>query len=157
VNEELRLSALVADLSKHCLLVPRGFLIKTALNLVLLNPTWTGLSIEDCRKASNLRHWRPRAAEQTPLEKSLGNPALDFLEPLSDLSEWAFVFTDEGVHFKSLRWPGFEFYLNDGTFANLYFGHGIPETNLAEVLAPISEPEERHQAIVKEAFPEKRK
>jgi hypothetical protein len=157
VNEEIRLSALLSDLSEHCLLVPRGFLLKTALGLVLPNPTWSGLSVEDCRKASNLRHWRQRAVEQTLLEKSLGNPALDFVEPLSDLSEWGFVFADEGIHFKSLRWPGFEFYLNDSTFANLYFGHGIPETNLAEVLAPISPPEDRHLLIKSEAFPEKKK
>jgi hypothetical protein len=40
----------------------------------------------------------------------------------SDLSEWSFGSNDERVHFKSLRWPGFDFYLNDSTFVNLYFG-----------------------------------
>jgi hypothetical protein len=63
VNEEIHLSALLSDISEHFLLVPRGFLLTTALNLVLLNPTWAGLRAGDCRKMSNLRNWLSWAQE----------------------------------------------------------------------------------------------
>jgi hypothetical protein len=137
VNEELRLAALIADIAERCLLVPRGFLVKTALNLVLLNPMWNGLPLEECRKMSNFRHWRNRSQEPTMLERALGNPAIDFVEPLTGIDTWTFVFVDAGVHFKSLRWPGFEFWLNGTSFANLYFGFGLPEVDLEKSLAPI--------------------
>jgi hypothetical protein len=137
VNEELRLAALVSDIAQKCLLVPRGFLVKTALNLVLLNPMWSGLPLDDCRKLSNFRHWRNRANEPSMLERALGNPATDFVEPLVDIETWSFVFVDAGVHFKSLRWPGFEFWINGTSFANLYFGFGLPELDLEQSIAPV--------------------
>lgn len=133
VNEELRLAAIVSDISENCLLIPRGFILKTALNYILTNPMWTGIPLDKCRRMSNFRHWKPRVTELTLLERSLGNPAFDFIEPLRDISEWSFE-ADEGVHMKSLRWPGFEFALKGSKFANLYFGHGIRNSIVTEVL-----------------------
>ena len=133
VNEELRLAAIVSDLAENCLLIPRGFILKTALNYILTNPMWSGIPIEKCNKMSNFRHWKPRVTEMTLLEKSLGNPAFDFIEPMTDISEWSFE-NDEGVHMKSLRWPGFEFKLKGTKFANLYFGYGIRNPTVIEIL-----------------------
>jgi radial spoke head protein 9 len=147
INEEQRIAAILGDISENCLLVPRGFLIRTALDYVLRNPLWEGIPIEKCRKMSNFRHWKVRSVDLTPLEKSLGNPAVDFVEPLSDLSEWSFVFANEDIHFKSLRWPGFEFSLKDNTFANLYFGYGLGETNVGEIISNVSAPSQRHKCI----------
>jgi hypothetical protein len=147
VTEEQRVGALFSDIAEKCILVPRGFLVKTALKFVLLNPAWTGLPLDKCRRMSNFRHWRARSEELTLLEKSLGNPALDFLDPLDDLAEWTFVFSDDSVHFKSIRWPGFEFSLNDLSFSNLYFGFGIPETNVSESVTEVSPHAERHNHI----------
>lgn len=124
ISEEVRLASIISDLSEFCLLIPRGFLLKSALDYVLCNPMWTGISLADCKKMSNLRHWKPRVTEMTLLEKSLGNPALDFIEPVADLSDWSFIPGDY-VHMKSLRWPGFEFQLKGRKFANVYFGYGI--------------------------------
>jgi hypothetical protein len=147
VSEELRLSAIFADIAENCILIPRGFLVQTALNFVLPNPAWTGLPVEKCRRVSNLRHWRVRFHQLSLLEKSLSNPALDFLDPLDDLTEWTFVFSDDTVHFKSIRWPGFEFSISEDWFANLYFGFGIPELDVTEVVTDVSPAEERHKHI----------
>jgi hypothetical protein len=147
VNEELRLSAIISDMVENCVLIPRGFLVKTALNYILLNPTWTGLPLEKCQRMSSFRHWRERKQELSLLEKSLGNPALDFVDPLDDLTEWSFVFSDDSVHLKSIRWLGFEFSLSDDTFSNLYFGYGIPETHVTELITEVSPASERHKHI----------
>jgi hypothetical protein len=147
VSEELRLSAIFADIAENCLLVPRGFLLKTALNYVLLNPAWTGLPVEKCRQMSNFRHWRKRHQEMNLLEKSLSNPALDFLDPLDDLTEWSFVFSDDTIHFKSIRWTGFEFSTSEDWFSNLYFGFGIPELDVTELFTEVSPHEERHKHV----------
>lgn len=146
VSEEIRLASIVSDLTENCILVPRGFILQTALGFVLANPMWVGIPLEKCRKMSNIRHWKPRVTEMTLLDKSLGNPALDFIEPITDLSEWTFG-DNEGVHMKSLRWPGFEFSLNGTRFANMFFGFGIKAAEsevagaVADVTGEIGEPD----------------
>jgi hypothetical protein len=71
--------------------------------------------------------------------------AFDFIMPF---------FISDGVHLKSLRWPGFEFWMNGTSFSNLYFGFGLPEANLGESLAPIL-PHAERTAYLAPAHPAK--
>ena len=135
ITEEQRLAALAKDMHDHCILVPRGALVQTALNYVLPNPMWNGIPLAECQKLKNFRHWKPRTTEFTPLDKFLSNPAFDFLEPIESIDEWGFTIpinTNE-VQLRSIRWPGFVFSLHQDTYVNCYFGNGIAEANLAIV------------------------
>lgn len=149
INEELRLACVVSDLFENCFLIPRGFVLQTALDYVLPNPMWKGIPLDQCRKLSNLRHWRTRHNEMTLLDKALSNPAFDFLEPLDDVSEFSFVFSgpNDEVKMKSLKWPGFIFSLRQKRFANAYFGYGIAETNVSEILPIANNVETAHKNI----------
>jgi radial spoke head protein 9 len=149
INEEQRLAALVADIAEHCLLIPRGYVIKTALSAVLRNPLWSGLPLADYRKLSNIRHWKPREEPLSPLDKTFNNPAVDFIDPLDDLSEWSYDFGGdiEEIKLKSLRWPGFAFYICDTVFANSYFGNGIAEPGVVDLLAEKGDPSKAHRNI----------
>jgi hypothetical protein len=149
VTEEQRLAALVHDIFDNCLLIPRGVVLQTALKLVLKNPTWTGFPIETYQKLSNIRHWRLPETEMTPLERTFSNPALDFLPAVTDLSEWSFDFsgTNEELKLRSLKWPGFTFYLCNDKWANSYFGTGLAETNISEILTQKTPAERAHKTI----------
>jgi radial spoke head protein 9 len=149
VHEEQRLAALIADVAKECLLIPRGAVLQTALKFILTNPMWVGLPIQSYRRISNLRHWRIPETELTLLEKTFSNPALDFLPPLADLTEWAFDFsgTNEELKLRSLKWPGFTFYLCNEVWANTYFGTGIAEVNVSERITQKVNPVEAHKTI----------
>lgn len=146
VTEEQRLASVMEDLYRKCFLFPRGYLCQTALEFVLKNPMWTGLSLKDCSLLSNFRHWVPRESEQTPLERALSNPALDFTEPLDSLEGWRVVQTAdlEEVQLRSLAWPGFLFSLRGESFVNCYFGRGVYEGRTLEPL-PVPQPEEEEE------------
>jgi radial spoke head protein 9 len=149
VNEEQRLAALVIDLAKECILIPRGAILQTALKFVLKNPMWLGAPIETYRKVSNLRHWRAPETELTLLEKTFSNPALDFVAPLNDLKEWSYDFsgTNEEIKLRSLKWPGFTFYVCNDVWANAYFGNGIAEVNVSARITQKVSPAEAHKTI----------
>ena len=148
VNEELRLSAMVSDIAEHCLLVPRGYLLQTALDFVLLNPQWVGIPIETA-KISDIRYWKARDNEMTLLEKALSNPALDFLETVKDFNDWSFVFTGETntIEMRSLKWPGFVFVWKEDHFANYYFGQGISIPNVNEFISQRTDMKDAHKTI----------
>ncbi|KAH0794574.1 radial spoke head protein 9 [Histomonas meleagridis] len=149
INEEIRLSSIVSDIFENCFLIPRGYVIQTALDNVLLNPLWNGIQIKDVHNLKNFRHWRPRKKEMTPLEKSLSNPATDFLDQLIDLTEWSFSFTGENdeIQMRSLRWPGFVFDVRQTDFCNFYFGNGVANTNVIEMVSKLYDPTEAHKSI----------
>jgi hypothetical protein len=149
ITEEQRLSAVISDMTEKCILIPRGRVLQTALNAVLKNPMWVGYPIQTYRKVSNLRHWRLREGEMSMLDRTFSNPAIDFLEPLTDLSEWAFDFSGENdeLRLRSLRWPGFTFYVCDSVFANYYFGHGIAQTDVAAALTQKIDPSIAHKVL----------
>ncbi|OHT12783.1 nucleoside diphosphate kinase [Tritrichomonas foetus] len=148
VNEELRLAAIVSDIAEHCLLIPRGYLLHTALDFVLLNPMWTGIQYDQV-KMSDFRYWRQRESDMSLLEKAMSNPALDFLEPVEDFSEWSFVFSGESdnIQIRSLKWPGFVFNWQNDHFSNMYFGQGIAIPNLTEFISQRTEHKDAHKNI----------
>ncbi|OHS93710.1 nucleoside diphosphate kinase [Tritrichomonas foetus] len=148
VNEELRLAAIVSDLAEHCLLVPREYLLHTALDFVLPNPMWVGKSLESV-KMSDIRYWRARETDMSLLEKAMSNPALDFLETVDDYSDWSFVFSGENdqIQMRSLKWPGFVFTWQGDHFENFYFGHGIAINNLDQMISQRTEIKDAHKTI----------
>jgi hypothetical protein len=83
------------------------------------------------------------------LDKAFSNPAIDFLEPLTDLSDWMFDFSGENdeLRLRSLRWPGFTFYVCDSVFANYYFGYGIAQTDVAAALTQKIDPSIAHKSL----------
>ena len=149
VSEEQRLAAFVADIWRNCILIPRSFVLQTALGQVLKNPIWDGLPINQYRKLNNIKHWRISKKKLTPFEKSLTNPAFDFMDKLDDLSQWAYDFGGENdeIKMRSLRWPGFEFYIRGKTFANMYFGNGLAEVNVTDMIAATEDPSQLHRSI----------
>lgn len=140
VSEELRLSAIVSDIAEHCLLIPRGYLLHTALDFVLPNPMWTGIPFDQI-KLSDFRCWKARETEMSLLEKAMSNPALDFLEPVDDFTNWSFVFTgdSDNVQIRSLKWPGFVFNWQNDHFSNMYFGRGIAIPDISSFISQRAE------------------
>jgi hypothetical protein len=149
ITEEQRLAGFVGDVSEKCFLIPRGYAIQTALKAVLKNPTWVGSPIQTYRTLSNLRHWRTGMRELSAVDKTFSNPAVDFLESFNDPDDWMFDFAGENeeLRLRSLRWPGFTFYLCDTVFANFYFGQAIACTDVAEILSQKTEARRAHETI----------
>jgi nucleoside diphosphate kinase len=148
ITEEQRLSSIVYTLMQDCLLFPRGYLVETALEYVLLNPMWSGIPLKECNDLTNFRHWTPREKPLTPLEKAFSNPSLDFTAPLSSLKGWRVVETQDldEVQLRSIYWPGFIFSLKGAEFGNCYFGNGIYEGDL------FREPDQHTYAMIKPGY-----
>lgn len=148
VSEELRLAAIVADLAENCLLVPRGFLLNTALDFVLPNPMWTGIPFDKVQM-KDFRFWRPREVEMSLLDKALSNPALDFLEPVTDFTPWSFSFSgdSDNIQIRSLKWPGFVFNWQNDHFSNMYFGRGISVPDTSDMISQRTELKDLHKTI----------
>jgi hypothetical protein len=53
-----------------------------------------------------------------------------------------FAGENEELRLRSLRWPGFTFYLCDTVLANFYFGQAIACTGVAEMLSQKTDPED---------------
>lgn len=149
VSEEQRLAAFVSDLAANCLLIPRGVTVATALGQILKNPMWVGIEQNEFRKLKNIKHWRRPEKKLTALEKSFTNPALDFMDPLEDLSTWTYDFGGENdeIKMRSLRWPGFEFYIRRERFANLYFGNGLAEVDVTDIISTTVDHSQAHKNI----------
>jgi hypothetical protein len=149
ITEEQRLAGFLADATEKCFLIPRGYVLQTALKAILKNPTWVGSPIQTYRTLSNLRHWRLNNRELSAIDKAFSNPAVDFLESFNDPEDWTFDFSGENeeLRLRSLRWPGFTFYLCDTVFANFYFGQGIACTDVAESLSQKIDSKHAHETI----------
>jgi hypothetical protein len=149
VSEEQRLAAMVHDIFDNCILIPRGVILQTALKLILKNPMWTGFPIETYEKISNIRHWHLSETEMTRLERTFSNPTFDFLPALTDLSEWSFDFSGnkDELKMRSLKWPGFTFYICNDRWANSYFGTGLAEVNVLEIITQKTAADRAHTTI----------
>jgi hypothetical protein len=89
------------------------------------------------------------ATELTAIERTFSNPALDFLPALNDLTEWSFDFSGshEEIKLRSLKWPGLTFYIRNSTWANSYFGTGLADINVSEIITTKVEPALAHKII----------
>jgi hypothetical protein len=108
-------------------LIPRSAALQAGLGFILQNLIWNGISFKECRKPTSYQHWRIPHRQQTLLEKSLSNPAFEFIESITLQEPWInkLSFNPNEIILKNLRWPGFIFSLNGIFSTNCYFGTGI--------------------------------
>ena len=138
MKEEDRLAAVVKLVEKECSLVPRGALMKTPLEQVIVNWSFQGLSEGHSRKLSSYLHLRELTKQDTD---DTADPAFDFLDPLDKdvpLGCWTLQ-AERGsglVVLRSLSWPGFSSFHVPGTSKHgyLYFGTGEKNYDLPFML-----------------------
>lgn len=133
VKEEDRLAAVVAEIDRDALLVPRGAFILSPTGLVRENRFFQGLSTLEAGKLDSYYHFRPaeRLLEKTMLQRADLERTIDFLDTASDdlpAGIWS-VQKERGgavVLIKNLLWQGYAFFHVPGTrhFGSLYMGEG---------------------------------
>uniref|UniRef100_A0A3Q3WFA3 Radial spoke head protein 9 homolog n=1 Tax=Mola mola TaxID=94237 RepID=A0A3Q3WFA3_MOLML len=86
VNEESRLAVTIHQIEEEVAVIPRGAFIKSPQDLVQINRSFCGLSESEARKLDNFLHCREpkNLKKRSILEMGDYNPAIDFLEVLSD-------------------------------------------------------------------------
>ncbi|KAI6652535.1 hypothetical protein LOD99_4320 [Oopsacas minuta] len=137
MKEEDRLAAVVKLVEKECSLVPRGALMKTPLDQVILNGSFEGLSEGHSHKLASYLHLR----EYTKIDTESSDPAFDFLETLEiDVPKGCWTLQAERgsglVVLRSLSWIGFSaFHVpNTKKYGYLYFGTGEKNSDLPFML-----------------------
>ncbi|XP_051792619.1 radial spoke head protein 9 homolog [Acanthochromis polyacanthus] len=139
VKEETRLSVTVHQIDQEVSVVPRGSFIRNHQGLVLVNRSFTGLSESESRKLDSFLHFREA---KNPKQRSvLQNPAVDFLEVLSDdipKGSWSVQceFASRVCVLRSLLWLGLTFYHLPGTpqHGYVYMGDGTKNLDLPFML-----------------------
>ncbi|XP_036943086.1 radial spoke head protein 9 homolog [Acanthopagrus latus] len=86
VREESRLAVTVQQIDEEVSVVPRGAFIKSSHGLVKINRSFGGLSDSEAMKLDNYLHFsEPKnLKKRSILEKGDLNPAIDFLDVLTD-------------------------------------------------------------------------
>ncbi|AWP19882.1 putative radial spoke head protein 9 -like [Scophthalmus maximus] len=117
VNEENRLAVTVHLIDEDVSVVPRGAFIKNRRGLVQMNRSFGGLSHSEVAKLDSFLHFsKPKnLKKKSILEMGELNPALDFLDVLSDdipKGSWSLQFEcgSKVCVLRSLLWLGLTFY-----------------------------------------------
>lgn len=138
MKEEDRLAAVVKLIEKECSLAPRGALMRTPLEQVIVNGCFEGLSEGHSTKLASYLHLREFKKQEGD---STGDPAFDFLDTLEadiPLGCWSLQ-PERGsglVVLRSLNWIGFSsFHVPDSRkYGYLYFGTGEKNYDLPFML-----------------------
>ncbi|XP_040921153.1 radial spoke head protein 9 homolog [Toxotes jaculatrix] len=143
VNEESRLAVTVHQIDEEVSVVPRGAFIKSPHGLVQINRSFGGLSHSEAGKLDSFRHFsEPKnLKKKSILEMGELNPALDFLDVLSDdipKGSWSLQFecASKVCVLRSLLWLGLTFYHVPVTpqHGYIYIGDGIKNLDLPFML-----------------------
>lgn len=133
LKEEDRLSAVINEIEREALIVPRGSFILQPTGEIVKNRLFEGLSETEAAKFCNYFHFKvPELLEtKSPLYKANLDKAVDFLDPIDeDMPKgcWSLQFERGSalVQLRSLKWPGASFFHIPSTnsFGSLYFGIG---------------------------------
>ncbi|XP_073667532.1 radial spoke head protein 9 homolog [Paramisgurnus dabryanus] len=143
VNEESRLATTVFNIDKDASVVPRGAFIKTPSGKVQTNPSFGGLRPTEAAKLRNYLHFRKPVNLKTKsiLEMAELNPAVDFLDPLSEdipKGSWSLQSERGGTVcvLRSLLWQGLTFFHVPQTpqHGYIYMGDGLMNLDLPFML-----------------------
>ncbi|XP_068610003.1 radial spoke head protein 9 homolog [Brachionichthys hirsutus] len=143
VNEESRLAVAVLQIDEEASVVPRGAFVKNPHGLVQVNRSFGGLSHSEAGKVGNFLHFsKPKnPKKKSILEMADLNPAIDFLDPLSDdvpKGSWSLQFecASSACVLRSLLWLGLTFYHVPTTpqHGYVYIGNGAKNLDLPFML-----------------------
>lgn len=143
VIEASRLAAIVSNIDKDVSVVPRGAFIKSPNGKVQTNRSFGGLHPTEAAKLRNYLHFREpvNLRNKSILEMSELNPALDFLDPLSEdilKGSWSLQLDRGGTVcvLRSLLWLGFTFFHVPQTpqHGYIYMGDGLMNLDLPFML-----------------------
>ncbi|XP_035000476.2 radial spoke head protein 9 homolog [Hippoglossus stenolepis] len=143
VNEESRLAVTVHHIEEEVSVVPRGAFVKSPHGLVQINRSFGGLSHSEAGKLDSFLHFsEPKnLKKKSILEMSQLNPAIDFLDVLSDdipKGSWSLQFEcgSKVCVLRSLLWLGLTFYHVPMTpqHGYIYIGDGAKNLDLAFML-----------------------
>nr|XP_019947029.1 PREDICTED: radial spoke head protein 9 homolog isoform X1 [Paralichthys olivaceus] len=143
VNEESRLAVTVHHIDEEVSVVPRGAFIKSPHGLVQINRSFSGLSHSEAGKLDSFLHFsEPKnLKKKSILETSQLNPAIDFLDVLSDdipKGSWSLQFESGSkvCVLRSLLWLGLTFYHVPMTpqHGYIYIGNGAKNLDLPFML-----------------------
>uniref|UniRef100_A0A3Q3X484 Radial spoke head protein 9 homolog n=1 Tax=Mola mola TaxID=94237 RepID=A0A3Q3X484_MOLML len=143
VNEESRLAVTIHQIEEEVAVIPRGAFIKSPQDLVQINRSFCGLSESEARKLDNFLHCREpkNLKKRSILEMGDYNPAIDFLEVLSDdipKGSWSLQFecASRVCVLRSLLWLGLTFYHVPMTpqHGYIYIGDGSKNLDLPFML-----------------------
>ncbi|XP_051974970.1 radial spoke head protein 9 homolog [Xyrauchen texanus] len=143
VNEESRLATTVFNIDKDASVVPRGAFVKSPKGKVLTNRSFGGLHPSEATKLRNYLHFREpvNLKKKSILEMADLNPALDFLDPLSEdipKGSWSLLFERGGTVcvLRSMLWMGLTFFHVPQTSQHgyIYMGDGLMNLDLPFML-----------------------
>ncbi|XP_070782287.1 radial spoke head protein 9 homolog [Enoplosus armatus] len=143
VNEESRLAVTIHQIDEEVSVVPRGAFVKSPHGLVQINRSFGGLSHSEARKLDNFLHFSTpkNPKRKSILEMSDLNPAIDFLDVLSDdvpKGSWSLQFecASKVCVLRSLLWLGLTIYHVPMTpqHGHIYIGDGTKNFDLPFML-----------------------
>lgn len=133
LKEEDRLAAVINEIEREAVIVPRGSFILQPTGEIVKNRLFEGLSEIEAAKFGNYFHFKaPELLEtKSPLFRANLDKAVDFLDPIDEDQPkgcWSLQFERGSalVLVRSLKWPGSSFFHVPGTnsFGSLYCGIG---------------------------------
>lgn len=133
LKEEDRLAAVIAEIEREAVIVPRGSFLLQPTGEIVKNRLFEGLSENEAAKFGNYFHFRvPELLEtKSPLFRANLDKAIDFLDPVDEDQPkgcWSLQFERGSalVLLRSLKWPGSSFFHvpNTNSYGSLYFGIG---------------------------------
>ncbi|XP_060948035.1 radial spoke head protein 9 homolog [Limanda limanda] len=142
-NEEIRLAVTVHHIDQEVSVVPRGAFVKNPHGLVQINRSFGGLSHSEAGKLDSFLHFSEpkKLKKKSLLETSQLNPAIDFLDVLSeDIPKGSWSLQFKGVSrvcvLRSLLWLGLTFYHEPMTpqHGHIYIGYGAKNLDLPFML-----------------------
>eukprot|EP00611_Tribonema_gayanum_P031884 TRINITY_DN9339_c0_g1_i1.p1 TRINITY_DN9339_c0_g1~~TRINITY_DN9339_c0_g1_i1.p1 ORF type:complete len:308 (-),score=61.32 TRINITY_DN9339_c0_g1_i1:89-937(-) len=138
-----RLAYTVAQIDHDVTVTPKGAMLMEASRRVVPNRYFEGLSYEAAGNIRNYFHCRgpeTPAAAAALTRKGLVSDT-DFLDPLAgDRPQGVWSLTRDTTNtmacLRSLAWPGYFFFtqIGSGEHGGVYFGTGLPNTDLAFML-----------------------
>ncbi|XP_023286065.1 radial spoke head protein 9 homolog [Seriola lalandi dorsalis] len=143
VSEESRLAVTVHKIDEEVSVVPRGAFVKSPHGLVQINRSFGGLSHSEAGKLDNFLHFsEPKnLRKKSILEMGKLNPAIDFLDVLSDdipKGSWSLQFecASKVRVLRSVLWLGLTFYHVPMTpqHGYIYIGDGTKNLDLPFML-----------------------
>ncbi|XP_073694515.1 radial spoke head protein 9 homolog [Garra rufa] len=143
VNEASRLATTVSNIDKDASVVPRGAFTKSPGGKVQTNRSFGGLDPVEAAKLCNYLHFHEpvNLKKKSILEMSHLNPAIDFLDPLSEdvpTGSWSLQLERGGTMcvLRSLLWLGLTFFHVPQTpqHGYIYMGDGLMNLDLPFML-----------------------
>jgi hypothetical protein len=135
LTELQRLAVVVKEISNECVIAPANSLRLTSNKHFIKEPAYKGMGFEESRDLASYVHLR-----QPDIKKiynadtfteitSILDPIIEDPAPIV----WSLKTRGDGfVSLRNMKWPGFEFQASahSDTFAQGYFGNGVPRTEL---------------------------